>query len=311
MALLEAMFGSSVASPHDVEPAEARKLGELRKKLRWTIANPPADLAKKMTITPDLAAVMLERNADDEWRNRPQSERGQARYVKAMKRGWKLTGEPIIFSKSGRLLNGQHRLTACTQAQANFDCLVVFGIDDDAFKFMDVGITRTAAHIFAIEDIPNYAQVAAVCRLLYGYFTKSNWDGRAPEVENDQLLAFYDHHKDVQDSLTVARHLYQAKLLPIRWGGFVHYVSAQKSRSDADLFWDQVASGVGFSGKNSAAYLIRKRLFENAAEAKKVDQVYLGAFSVMAWNSFRRPDGRKIFRWRGDQNPHEAFPRAV
>jgi hypothetical protein len=61
--------------------------------------------------------------------------------------------------------NGQHRIEACIRAGVPFKCFVVFGVEEDAFNFMDRGIARTAAHIFDIEKIPNAINVAAAARL--------------------------------------------------------------------------------------------------------------------------------------------------
>lgn len=135
-------------------------------------------LAVRMDITPEMAEVMLERNASEEWKNRPQSSQAVARIAKTMKDArWMFTGEPIIFSDTGNLLNGQHRLTAAYEAQATFPSLVVFGIDNEAFKFMDIGTRRQASHIFSIEGVPNYTFAASVCRVAYPYFEWKNWSG--------------------------------------------------------------------------------------------------------------------------------------
>jgi len=283
-----------------------------RKKLRWLISNPPEDLAKVMTITPEIASVMMERNKDEEWRNRPHSEKGVARYAKAMQRGgWKLTGEPIIFTKTGRLVNGQHRLMACIASGRSFQSLVVVGIDDDAFKFMDTGIARTAGHIFAIEGIPNSSLAAAAARLLYGYLNRDGWDGRTVTVDNEPLLTFYRAHEDIQDSLKFARELYAANLMPPSWAGFVHYICAAKHRREADAFFDAVATGIGLNSKTLPAYKLRARLIKNATDTTKLSEAHLAAYTIQAWNSHRRGEERALFRWRNEQSPNEAFPRAI
>lgn len=312
MALLD-VFKPSVTQSSEPQAAAAHHpmTSDHRKKLRWLINNPPPDLAKRMTVTPAMASVMLERNVDDEWHNRPQSEKGLRRYAAAMKRGWKLTGEPIIFSKSGRLLNGQHRLSACIESGHPFDVLVVCGIDDDAFKFMDIGVARTAGHIFAIEDIPNAGAIAASARLLFGYKTKQAWDGRAPEVENDILLDFYRQHTRLQDALGPARELYAERLVPMRWGAFCFYICAEKNREEAKRFFEMVATGVGLTSKSSPAFRIRKRLLANArSTSDTLSETYIGAYLIQAWNTHRHGESRVLFRWRTEQTPNEAFPRA-
>lgn len=288
-------------------------LSESRKKLRWLLSCPPTNNALRMVITPSMAAAMMEHNADEEWNNRPQSSRGLRRYVAAMQRGWKYTGEPIIFSVTGRLLNGQHRLAACIQANTSFECLIVFCVEDDAFKYMDIGVVRTAGHIFGIADIPNYNIAAAIARILYSYTTKTHWDGRTAEVENDELLDFYYQHEGIQQSITIGRRMGSEGLLPPRWGGFVHYVCAQKHRSQADEFFERVATGVGITKKTDPAHTIRQRLLKNArsGHGDRDADIFLAAYTLQAWNAHRKGEVRAIYRWRGAQNPHENFPRAI
>lgn len=307
MALLDTFRAVTATEASSAHPHRS----DNRKKLRWLVQNPPADGAKRMMITPDMSEAMMERNTDEEWHNRPHSRRGLRRYVEAMKRGWKYTGEPIIFSKSGRLLNGQHRLMASIESGMAFECLVVFGIDDDAFKFMDIGIARTAAHVFDIENIPNATQIAAGARLLFGYYAKQAWDGRAPEVENDVLLEFYYQHEDLQDALTPARELYKEGLVPFRWATFLYYICAAKNRKQATEFFSQIATGIGITDKETPAYRLRKKLNDNArSTSEKLNETLIGAYFIQAWNAHRRGERRGLFRWRTEQNPNESFPRA-
>lgn len=311
MALLEAFRSiQAVVEGNSSSETPSPRLIEARKKLRWLINNPPTD-GKRMDISPDTAMAMMERNKSDEWSNRPHSEKGVARYVKAMKAGWKYTGEPIIFSKSGDLLNGQHRLMACIEAGASFDCLVVFGIDDDAFKYMDIGIARTAAHIFAIEGIANHAVVAAAVRLLLGYKNNTGWRGLAPDVENSVLLDFYYQHQRLQDSLTYSRPLYRELGLSPRWGAFLHYICAEKHREEANGFCGAVSTGIGLTKKSSPAYRIRQRLIQDAmSTSDKLSDSHKGAYFIQAWNAHRAGSGVPSFRWRTAQTPDEAFPRS-
>src|SRR6185437_7990465 len=103
-----------------------------------------------------MADVMLERNSDDTYRNRPLNNVRVRRYARGMERGWKITGETIIFSNDGVLLNGQTRLTACIHAGVSFSTFVAFGIEREAFKYMDGdGACRTASDVFSTELIPN------------------------------------------------------------------------------------------------------------------------------------------------------------
>lgn len=63
-----------------------------------------------VTITPAMAQSWLKRNSG----NRPLKHSHVLRLAKAIGAGgWKLTGDPIRFSETGKLIDGQRRLRAC------------------------------------------------------------------------------------------------------------------------------------------------------------------------------------------------------
>ena len=297
-------------SPNETDPQGAR---QFRKRLGWLIKEAPD--AVRMTVTPEMAAVMLERNSSDEWRNRPESEPGLRRIVRAMAKGnWRYTGETIIFSVDGYLLNGQHRLHGCVDSKTPFEVLVAFGVDNDAFKYMDVGIARTPGHIFAIENIPNYNFTASVCRLVMDYMANPKWGGAAnSRAENDELLDFYHRHPRIADSYSVARRLNKAGLLSPRWAGALYYICGTKSRSMADEFFEKLATGVGITSVKDPVHVLRERLIKSSQSSNdnKEAGTYLAAYTVLAWNAARNGQTRTLYRWRGANNPNESFPRAI
>jgi hypothetical protein len=68
------------------------------------------------------------------------------KYSKIMKAGqWHLSPEPVIVSDTGRLLNGQHRLSAVVDADVSVPFLFVYGPDESTFEVLDRGATRTVA----------------------------------------------------------------------------------------------------------------------------------------------------------------------
>lgn len=117
---------------------------------------------------------------------------------------------------------------------------------------------------------------------------------------------------DIASSFAIARILRREVSMKPSWGGFVHWVCAQKNRAQADAFFEKVASGLDLQGRSDPAYVIRKRLLEasRAAAGRGESDVYLAAFAVQCWNAMRQGKARSIVRWR-NQNPNEPFPRAL
>ena len=85
-------------------------------------------------------------------KNRAVSQHTVDKYCKLIdEEKWKVNGEPIIISKAGRLLNGQHRLLAQTKAEKPTSMLFITGIEDDAFNTIDTGKARGAADLVSID----------------------------------------------------------------------------------------------------------------------------------------------------------------
>ena len=109
--------------------------------------------SKVITITPEMAKDMLERNMKN---NRRVSKETVMRYARIMKAGgWNLTHQGIAFDTNGKLIDGQHRLHAIVQANVPVELLVTNGVEHiagEAFT-IDAGLRRTTLNIMQISGI--------------------------------------------------------------------------------------------------------------------------------------------------------------
>lgn len=277
-----------------------------RKQVGWHIQQDEPHAAV-LEITPGMARELMGRNEGEEYRNRALSLGKLTRYVTDMKRGWRLTGEAIILSKSGRLLNGQHRLKACIDAGVPFQTFVVFGIDDDAFAFMDIGKTRTAADIFSIHGIGDCNRMASAAYWVWKYHNSDmGWPQSGEGPTPDELWDFYSvKHPGLAQSIRFGIHFngLAAPSLMIA----LHYLCAQKSRGLADDFFAAVSSGVGLRA-NSPELRLRNRLIEARIGGAKLSNIFEAAFTVLAWNAMRRGQKAPLLKWRTEQAPDLPFP---
>lgn len=80
----------------------------------------------RMVVIPEVAAAWLTNNHQ----HRRISKTKVAEYRKMMSSdGWKLNGKTIVFDFNGKLVGGQHRLSACVASKEAFETLVVCGVD--------------------------------------------------------------------------------------------------------------------------------------------------------------------------------------
>lgn len=128
-------------------------------------------------VTPKQAAKWLESNHVN--RNLRRKSVDALRRDMENKR-WRMTGEPIQFSRTAALINGQHRLSALATADpkkiwcpvcekaGHIQFLVIGGLEDESQKMMDQGTARNVRDALILEHghVKNVTLVAAVSRWL-------------------------------------------------------------------------------------------------------------------------------------------------
>lgn len=106
-------------------------------------------------VTPALAEEYLSKNE-----NRRLRASQVAFLSQTMKAGeFKATHQGVAFTKSGRLVDGQHRLHAIILSGKSVYMLVVRGLDEDVFEVLDCGVQRTIADRLRIT--PRLASIAS------------------------------------------------------------------------------------------------------------------------------------------------------
>lgn len=315
--MLDHLFATASLASQGEHP----RVSECRKKVRWLIDEGAKAAARDdlfqcvMTITPEMAAVMLERNQSDEWRNRPQSKANTSRIVTAMRDGrWRLTGEPIIFSAGGDLLNGQHRLFGCVDAARAFRTAVAAGVERSAFDVMDTGSVRSLSHILAINGVASYTAVSTLVVWVYRY--ERNWVPTGGGIDNDLALDFYKSRIDpelAERAVRIGVKIGRSRLMPQRSAEFCFYVCARKSRRQAEEFFTKLSDVFGWDSKDDPAFKLYSKLDKIRAQGEliRADPLLSAAMTIRAWNLMREPRRHsKRLEWRVTDSA-EPFPRAV
>jgi len=88
-------------------------------------------LVKVVEVTPDAAKRWLAFNH----KHRDIKDKRVKEYAKTMKGGnWIVNGKTIVFDVEGKLVGGQHRLSACVKSKTSFWGLLVCGVDPGAVE---------------------------------------------------------------------------------------------------------------------------------------------------------------------------------
>ena len=117
-----------------------------------------------MTITPELARTMLDTSPG----NRALRNATVHHYSMAMTRGEWIIGQPLEFDCNGQLRNGHHRLNAVIHSGLTIDFMVVTGLPSEAFKVMDIGLTRAMSDVIGIKGY-TIQEATLVCSV-FGVF---------------------------------------------------------------------------------------------------------------------------------------------
>jgi len=118
-------------------------------------------------IEPQVATQLLRLSNN---RNRRLQDTHANRLSKVIKaENYELTGDTIKFSKSGRLLDGQHRLKACEKQGSPIISHVVFGLDEEIFDVLDQGKRRTPADVLGLTGVEYAPLVAAAVSWVLWY----------------------------------------------------------------------------------------------------------------------------------------------
>ena len=243
--------------------------------------------------------------------NRPLSESHVQEYVARMKNGeWVLNGQCIIFSNTGVLLDGQHRLAAVVNSGLTIPFDVRFGINEETFATIDDGKKRTPADVFSIESIPNYANAAAVVNLVIGMERGATNDTMhsASRPSNIEMAKWYFDHQEIADFVLFGIKWYDASgrlLTPSKFASYA-YMMAKVDEAAAMKFMEQLAFGFNLT-TSSPVFKLRSMLAKAKVDkTKKLSVSYERALIIKAWNFFRKGKTVKILKYDTER---EDFPK--
>ena len=214
-------------------------------------------------ITPEGAKLLLQQN----YNNRPLKAPHVNWLADQMKKGdWRMDGSPIRVAKSGRLLDGQHRLQAIINSNTSQDMLMVYGLDESVFATIDTGKNRTASDTLFIANVKDAPVTAAIVRMILNYeravaMYKLSLKGKASKmpVTNQDILEF-SQTVDLSTHIKKAGKWVKAQAIYTKAEyAFFYYVLSSIDNLIADSFLESLASGIGL-GATSPIYVLREKL---------------------------------------------------
>lgn len=247
---------------------------------------------REENITPAMARKYLERNTH----NRSLSQPRVDRYAADIRNGkWKLTASSIQFDKSGKLIDGQHRLHAVVKANKAAKFTVAEDLDEDIFDVIDTGKNRTAGDLVSMSGVKYPALVASIAKriLLFnaGEFNDGgNGKARNNAVDsNHEILKFIASHEGEIESIAqyAKKVTYKFRFFSPPYIGGLYYLFACKHQEKADEFFNAYATGEGLV-KGHPVYALREKILKEQGKSRKPSNKEMTAWTIMAWNAFRK-----------------------
>lgn len=128
-------------------------------------------------------------------------------FAALMRKGeWVLSTDAIGFDVDGKLLNGQHRLTAITLTEIAQPFLVVRGLTADAFQHIDTGNRRGLSDVLDIMGTKSANIVAALAKRV-AFYTKAGYLNPTIAGSGQNSAPGQPMHADRADMLDVAAEI--------------------------------------------------------------------------------------------------------
>jgi hypothetical protein len=256
-------------------------------------------------ITPDIANQMLEHNDA----NRGIAALVVEKYARDMTRGaWVLNGQTIKFGKSGRLLDGQHRLQASVLSRRAFPAIIVRGLDDAVFDTFDLGSRRAIGDVLRDRGEINTSSLGAALRqlwLLQHGLIQSR--GATPTIA--ELLGVLEQNPDLRESARL-----QHKIREITAPTLIltlHYLFTHVDKDKASWFIDRLSDGAELAPRHPILTLRDQLTRAHSQRKVKVSDAERAAWTIKAWNAYLQDRSVATLKWQQLGPRKEGFPEIL
>ena len=259
-------------------------------------------------ITPELAKEILDNHNEG---NRPLKKSHVQMLTTTFKRNeWMLNGESIAFSETGRLLDGQHRLTACVHSGRSFKTIVIKGIEDEsAFGTIDIGKPRSVTDLMSLKGLPKSPLFSAIAKP-HKAWIETEEENRskfklAPRQYSERNVVL--HGEKYIDIIFPAFEAVQRLRRKSSAIGFAALLILDTATDDGEEFfvelesiWNEECS----PDPQSPSYILYKWIQEEEHIFRPTKMTLLAALTIKAFNSYVKREHIKKLFWQTT----EGFP---
>ncbi len=224
-------------------------------------------------ITSKYAKEVLAFQEAHGWTNRKIAPGMVKENIRHMRAGTFEKNTTIQFAKSGRLLDGWHRMTAAAQGDVDFYATIIKNVPETAHVHIDIGTKRTLAHKLTFEGLVSAAKAAATTSALNTldmYIDQAKGRvgvaagpalARTNGLNLESAKVLFDQHPDLRASVDYVGTKSQTMSVAIMTT--VHYLIARIAgrQREANQFIDSLKSGA-LLPHNSPILALRRLVLE-------------------------------------------------
>lgn len=249
-----------------------------------------------VVVVPEMAKQWMERNTS----NRSVARHVVAKYARDMAaKRWQVTGDAIRFDTNNRLLDGQHRLLACIQADTPFETAVIYNLPPETQTVIDGGKSRNAADILSMSGLRNVTATASALKLIVD---ERDQGTRARMRSTSEVVECLARHPElplyVPQPGTLVRTLSCSEI------GALSYIASKLTGepATAQAMVEVMKTGVpSYHGDMVHAY--RERLLGIRDGVKRIQKDARWNTFKYCWNLFREQKTVAQLRWQKEFVP--------
>jgi hypothetical protein len=196
---------------------------------------------EKLMVNPAMAEDMLVTAGY----NRTVSHDRVLTWANAMRSGkWEINGQTVVFSKTGKLVDGQHRLFGIVISGCTVPLLIVRGVSDDAFETIDTGKPRSGGDIAGMAGYTNSTLQIATAGIIWKLWHLA---GLGDTVTPETALRVLERYPEIEKWAALTKHPPKPITIPpAPFAAACVYLDVIAGNPDgAKRFFDGVSTGVG------------------------------------------------------------------
>jgi len=259
-----------------------------------------------MTITPDLAREWTGLNT----RNRPVRYTKVAQYARDMKAGnWMLNGETVKIAADGTILDGQHRLYACIQADIPFETVIIRGLPPEAQDTIDTGMARKFADQLALRGEVNTPLLGAIARWALRWLRGAKMSGATDQdPTHEEMFALLEADPRIREACAWAVAV-KGRFRSVNgsvWG-MAWLLLHGSDHLAAEVFLEKCLTGEACPAGHPAL-AFRSRIWNAREAGERLTTYEQLAYLIIAWNAFKEDRPLKLLKFPNGKLTVKTFP---